>query len=136
MSKKIIILIQLVVCVSAVVIISFFGRNPEIWRDFQYCESIHFTINGERVESGTEVELEHGTKTYQLEWVILPDEATMKDVVFICESDNVSVNESGLVEFLTDDEGATIIIKTKDESNLSSEITLTIKPDHGGELPL
>lgn len=138
MSKKFIILIQLVVCVIAVVMISLYGRNPEMWKDFEYCEVIYFLYDSARVESGTEIEIpraeEGGTLTYQLEWYVGPEDASVKEVRFHSNSSNVVVDENGLVTFLSD-EGATIYIFTTDNSLLSANIKLTIGLPGGGELP-
>lgn len=136
MSKKLIVLIQLVVCVAAVVIISLYGRNPEMWKDFQYVEEIYFIVNDERVQDGYELELASGTTTYQLVWFVGPDNATIKEVRFESSNpDKVAVNENGQVTF-SSDEGAVIYMYTTDNSLLNAHINLTIKPAGGGVLPL
>lgn len=137
MSKKFIILIQLVVCVIAVIMISLYGRNPEMWRDFEYCEEIYFIVNNERVDNGTEIEISADYANggqYQLVWYVGPEDATNKTVRFDSNSANVTVDPYGLVTFVTDD-GATIRIYTTDKSLLSASIQLTILPPDGGELP-
>lgn len=136
MSKKLIVLIQLVVCVAAVVIISLYGRNPEMWKDFQYVEEIYFLVNEERVQNGYELELDNGTQEYQLTWYVGPSDATFKSVRFESSNpDKVAVNENGQVTF-SSDEGAVIYVYTTDNSLLNAYINLTIKPAGGGVLPL
>lgn len=134
MSKKMIILIQLAVCVIAIIVISLYGRNPENWRDFNYCESLYFLVDDSRVPRGYEIELENDTETYQLIWFVGPENATIKTVRFLSYNENVLVDENGLVTFLSD-EGATIYIYTTDNSLLSSEIMFSFLLSEGGDLP-
>lgn len=136
MSKKLIIFIQLVVCIAAVIIISLYGRNPELWKDYQLVEHIYFTIEGEVVENAFELELDYGTTNFQLTWLIEPDDATIKSVRFYTNNPNVIVDNEGYVTFTTD-EGAAIYISAEDNSLKTVYIQLTLKPfEEGGQLPL
>lgn len=136
MSKKLIIFIQLVVCVAAVIIISLYGRNPELWKDYELVENVYFTVNGEVVENAYEIEFDYGTTNYQLTWIIEPDNATIRDVRFYTDNSSVIVNEEGYVTFTTDGGGA-VYMSALDNSLKTVYILLTIKPfDNGGELPL
>jgi len=136
MSKKLIIFIQLVVCLAAVIIISLYGRNPELWKDYQLVEDIYFTYEDEEVVNGYEIELEYGTTNFQLTWVIAPEDATIKTVRFYTDNTNVIVDEEGYVTFSTD-EGAAVYMSTTDNSLKTIYIQLTILPsNNGGEIPL
>ena len=42
MSKKIIVLIEIIVCIMAIVVVSLFGLQAENWRDMVYATSIEF----------------------------------------------------------------------------------------------
>ena len=136
MSKKVLILIQIAVVVVAVIIISLYGRNPETWKDFNYCEEVYFLVDGEKVANDYELELDDGTDSYQLVWYVGPEKATIKDVRFSSDNSNVSVNEEGLLSFLSENEGAVITIFTTDNSLISRRIIISFGPPSGGELPL
>jgi len=120
--------------------VSFYGRNPEFYRDHKYVEDLYFIVNGNQVSSGYEVFIEYEDRTipYQLTWFVGPDDATNKTVEFSTNntSGNVEVSQSGLVIFRTD-ESTTIFMRTTDESLITVSIKITIKPaSGGGELPL
>ncbi|NCB48061.1 MAG: hypothetical protein EOM55_00300 [Clostridia bacterium] len=136
MSKKVLILIQIAVVVIAVIIISLYGRNPENWKDFNYCEEVYFLVDGEKVANDYELELQDGTITYQLVWYVGPENSTIKTVRFSSDNSNVSVGEGGLLTFLMANEGAVITIFTTDNSLLSRRIIISFGPPSGGQLPL
>lgn len=127
MNKKIIILIEIVICIAAIVVISIFGNIPEMWRDFEYASSIQFSVKN--------VELPRGTTTYQLEWTIGPENATIQEVRFSSAQEHVIISETGLVTF-TKEQGATIQVFTTDGSYLSDSINITFKAPGGGTIVL
>jgi hypothetical protein len=127
MNKKMVILIEFIVCVMSIIIISIFGNMPEVWRDFEYCKTINFAEDN--------VELPNGTQEYQLIWFIGPQTATNKQVRFTASNDNVIISSDGLVTF-SRQEGVTIMVKTTDGSNLKAYIDITFKAPGGGTIVL
>ncbi len=127
MNKKVIILIEIIICITAIVIISIFGNIPEMWRDFEYASSLNFTVKN--------VELLQNETSYQLEWTLGPENATIKAVRFTTDQKHVTVSPEGLVTF-SKNQGATIIILTTDGSNLKDSINITFKAPGGGTIPL
>lgn len=136
MSKKVLILIQIAVVVIAVIIISLYGRNPETWKDFNYCEEVYFLVDDEKVANDYELELVDGTDSYQLVWYVGPEKSTIKAVRFSSDNGNVLVDDEGLLTFLVKNEGVVITIFTTDNSLLSRRIMISFGPPSGGELPL
>jgi len=135
MTKKIIILLEIVFCILAVVIISVIGNNPETWRDFQSISSIEF-VNGTEETNPFTVDAETGEKTvtiswasnvaeleYQVYWKILPENATITEIELtssIQDATIVNVSDSGLVTFKSRtvliNNGFSITIKTTDKT--------------------
>ncbi len=121
MSKKIIVLIEFVVCVLAVVIVSVFGNNPETWRDFKQASEISVEVPSVRLEADAD--------SYQLVWKIGPEDVTVKEVTFSSQGilrNYITIDESGLVTFL-EKKMVTIIIRTTDGSNLSVSVDISFK---------
>ncbi len=153
MTKKVIVAIEFVVCVLAIVIISVFGLNPETWRDFvpvnsltitnQSNEAAGITVTKETV-NGREVvyaKIPRGTRTYKINWVIGPENATIPEISFTSAEINaniISIDDTGLVSFLTTGtQGATIVLSTTDGTNRRATIIITFDiGSEGGDIPL
>ena len=156
MSKKLIVLIEIVVCVMAIIVVSLFGLNPENWRDNVYATGIEFyendvTLIDEKYQPTDEIKLQivldKASHTYQLKWRILPETATVKDVVFAFSGGikqengdvtdgNVTVTKDGLVVFSKEVKGLTITVSTTDGSNYSDRISIIPYVNQTGDLPL
>lgn len=153
MTKKVIVAIEFVVCVLAIVIISVFGLNPETWRDFVPASSLTIT-NESNAQTGITVTREtvngreivyakipRGMRTYQIYWVIGPENATIQQISFTSAEINaniISVDDTGLVSFLTTGtQGATVVLSTTDGTNRRATIVITFDiGSDGGDIPL
>lgn len=107
MNKKTVSLILTVCCLLLIIVISVLGKAPDDSSKV-HVESIEFVDS--RNEDGKckvndedkkIIELERGTLTYQLEYVLNPAEPTEKDVYFFIMGDSeiATVDENGLVTF-------------------------------------
>ena len=107
MNKKTVSLILFVCCLSLIIIISVLGKAPDSSTKVSV-DSIQFIDS--RNENGLckvndedkkIIELPKDTKTYQLEYVINPKEATEKDVYFFIMGDSsiATVDAHGFVTF-------------------------------------
>ena len=146
MTKKIIILLEIVFCVLAVVIISVVGNNPETWRDFQPVSSIQF-VNGTSETNEFEVDEETGEKTvtitwassvvelqYQVYWEILPENATTTEIELtpsIEDVNIVTVSDDGNIVFKSRStllsSGFSITIKTTDKTEKTDTLYFVFK---------
>lgn len=107
MNKKTVSLILLVCCLLLIIVVSVLGKVPENSSKVSV-DSIEFIdsstedglckVNDENMKI---IGIPHGTKTYQLEYVINPSDATEKDVYFYVMSDSsiATVDKNGLVTF-------------------------------------
>ena len=108
MNKKIIVLILIVFCLASTIVISIFGKVPEdsgrvAVNAIMFVD--HSTEDGLCVENADgykTINVERGTETYQLEWLINPSQATEQDVTFqiVNGQDYATVSKTGLVTFL------------------------------------
>ena len=150
MTRKIIILLEIIFCVLAVVIISVVGNNPETWRDYQPVTSLEFVNSStqtnpfETDETGDKtVTIEWGSEVaeieYQLSWEILPTNATITEIeltLSIQDVTIVSVSEDGLITFKSRtallNNGCSITIKTVDITNKTDTLYFDFTADGGG----
>lgn len=107
MNKKTVSLILIVCCLLLIIVVSILGKVPDD-ASRTPVESIEFIdsrnpdglckVNDEDKKI---IELEVGTKEYQLEYRINPTEATEKEVYFFIMGDDsiATVSETGLVTF-------------------------------------
>lgn len=142
MNKKTVSLILALCCLLLIIVISVLGKVPDSSSKVSV-ESIEFVDS--RNEDGKcmvndegkkIIKIERGTTTYQLEYVINPQEATEKDVHFYIMGDAsiATVDETGLITFykeraitvkivsnFTDNKTDFVIIEFS--GNISSDIT-------------
>ena len=107
MNKKIIVLILIIFCLASTIVISIFGKVPEDSGRVAV-NAIMFVDNStedglcvENADGYKTINIQRGTETYQLEWLINPSQATEQDVTFqiVNGQDYASVSETGLVSF-------------------------------------
>ena len=107
MSKKTVSLILLVCCSLLIIVVSVLGKAPEdsgkvSVATIEFVDSRNADgkckVNDDNMKM---IQLERGTKTYQLEYVITPAEATEKDVYFYIMGDSAiaTIDANGLVDF-------------------------------------
>jgi len=72
-------------------------------------------------------------ETYQLRWVIKPENAENKEVLFLCSNDQVTISEDGLVSFNGVIDNPTITIISKD-SMKTAKITFIRYSIGGGDI--
>ena len=95
-----------------------FTVSREIKVYFIHAESVEFMNDSYSVTVG---------KTVKVEAAVLPENATMKDVVFTSDHPEIaSVSEDGTVTGVS--EGSTIITATTKDGNLMAETTVTVLP--------
>lgn len=132
MNKRTVVLVVIIECILAVLLVSFMGRAIENFDRKTYAEKIYFIDeNGERLENNAiiEVEITDMNISYQLDWVVEPNNTSNKDVVFVSSRpDEVIVDNTGLVTFLVDSD-VIITIKTTDGSEITASITLVVKDE-------
>lgn len=109
MNKKIVAFFLVIFCVIATVIIGIFGKIPDPASQISV-ESIRFLDRGRpdnnfepQVNQDDEklIRIERGNTTYQLEWRILPENATNKAVTFVILSGAafIDISPTGLITF-------------------------------------
>jgi hypothetical protein len=107
MNKKTVSLILVVCCLLLIIVVSVLGKAPENSSKIPV-DSIEFIDSrneGGLCEVNDEnkkiIKIPVGTKTYQLEYVINPTEATEKDVYFFIMGDDsiATVDDNGFVTF-------------------------------------
>lgn len=122
MSKKWIVLIEILTCVVGVVIVSIFGLLPEFTNDTVFTESVAFTCDYTLTEDGRKLvtlerPLDNNPKVFQLEWEVYPENATDKSVVFLSsDPETATVSETGFVQFLKMSGIVRITVQTKDDA--------------------
>ena len=107
MNKKIIVLILIIFCLASTIIISVFGKVPDDSGRVPV-NAIMFVDNStedglcvENADGHKTINIERGTETYQLEWLINPSQASEQEVTFqiVSGQDYATVSETGLVTF-------------------------------------
>lgn len=147
MSKKVIVLIEILVCVGAIVLVSIFGNVAESWRTQIYAESVEFVDqmsspmmivmydknnqktldNNLCVRKTKTIQLDSGQTSIQLKWRVIPESTTNKSVNFYCDKIHVKISETGLVENITASGGGVVVrIEAQDGSGVKDVVT--IKP--------
>ena len=137
MNKKIVFLVVILECILAIFLVSFFGKAIEDARAERLCKEIYFVDeNGEKIPDGVsiEYEFEGSVISYQLNWVLVAEDTTQKEVEFISNSEFVIVSNTGLVTFLDTSASADITVMAKDGSGKKDVITLMPKLKGGGNV--
>ena len=126
MNKKIVIIITLIECVLAVLFISIFGQAIYSVNVKDVSEVYFVDENGQRYEDGEmiEITLTNDKPTYQLSWVVMPEDAANKDVSFTLSSyDIAEVSDKGLISFF-DDGSDKVMMSTKDGRRITASLTI------------
>ncbi len=138
MSKKWIVLIEILTCVVGVVIVSIFGLLPEFTNDTVYTESVAFTCDYTLTEDGRKLvtlerPLDNNPKVFQLEWEVTPENATDKSVTFISSDPSVAtVSETGFVQFLRMQGIVRITVQTNDDAKRTDTIYIEVPASTDG----
>lgn len=144
MNKKIVAFFLLIFCVIATVIIGVFGKVPDPASRIGV-ETIAFIDRGRpsenfeperNIDNGKIIRIERGNDQYQLEWRILPSDATNQQVSFLILSGAAysSVSPTGLITFLQE-HSVTIRIQSNLQDNKSDTITVEFIGNPGSEEP-
>ena len=138
MSKKWIVLIEILTCVVGVVIVSIFGLLPEFTNDTVYTESVTFTCAYTLTQDGRKLvtlerPLDNNPKVFQLEWEVTPENATDKSVTFISSDPSVAtVSETGFVQFLRMQGIVRITVQTNDDAKRTDTIYIEVPASTDG----
>ena len=138
MSKKWIVLIEILTCVVGVVIVSIFGLLPEFTNDTVYTESVAFTCAYTLTEDGRKLvtlerPLDNNPKVFQLEWEVTPENATDKSVTFISSDPSVAtVSPTGFVQFLRMQGIVRITVQTNDDAKRTDTIYIEVPASTDG----
>ena len=138
MSKKWIVLIEILTCVVGVVIVSIFGLLPEFTNDTVYTESAASTCDYTLTEDGRKLvtlerPLDNNPKVFQLEWEVTPENATDKSVTFISSDPSVAtVSETGFVQFLRMQGIVRITVQTNDDAKRTDTIYIEVPASTDG----
>ena len=138
MSKKWIVLIEILTCVVGVVIVSIFGLLPEFTNDTVYTESVAFTCDYTLTEDGRKLvtlerPLDNNPKVFPLEWEVTPENATDKSVTFISSDPSVAtVSETGFVQFLRMQGIVRITVQTNDDAKRTDTIYIEVPASTDG----
>ena len=143
MSKKIVVLIELVVCVAAVLFVSLFGIVAESWRGDKYVVLVQFvddegnyaivetmydkndavtTDENLCVRKQKTIELEPNKTTLQLKWIVETKDSTRPEVAFETNQNSVTVSKDGLVENIT--KRVVVTISSTDGTNLRDSVLI------------
>lgn len=138
MNKKVIFLVVILECILAIFLVSILGIAIEDARAEKLCKDIYFVDeNGEKIPDGVniEYELEPGSISYQLHWVLVAEDTTQKEIEFVSNNENVFVSPTGLVTFFGENQSAEITIIAKDGSMKTDTIILVanLKAGHLGD---
>lgn len=157
MSKKIIVLIEIIVCIMAIVVVSLFGLQAENWRDVVYVTSIAFYEDDitmvDSVYNGKEgkylqINLQPDDESYQIKWRVAPENATNSKIIFtfsggmqqengIVTDGDIAVTPEGWLYFPGGKaKSVDIIAKTTDGSNKTATLRIRVSENGGGVLPL
>jgi uncharacterized protein YjdB len=137
MSRKMVFLIEIIVCIIAVVIVSLIGVNPEIWKVYTPVSSVSFT-NTEITftENKKIITIKSGTKNYTLTYSVLPSNATNSDVSFSSSDESIAtVDNNGVVNIIRET-GFNIIIIAKDGTKKSDSVSFIFSSSGGGGIDL
>ena len=134
MKKSVVITIAIIYALS-IMLVTFFGLKHKSFNEIVYVSQV------EIIEEKASY-LQNGNKylilsdkvddvyTYQLNWVVYPDNANNSAVTFIYDTEktNLSVDENGLVKFtyLGYADSAEITVRSTDGTKQSDKITLII----------
>ncbi len=128
MNKKTLILVVLVECILAILLISIFGKAIESLYQKTLCTEIYFVDeNGERIEENAliKVDVNDANLDYQLKWVVLPDDASNKDVSFTASPSKYAViDRYGKLTFLQENVSITVVISATDGSGKQATIRI------------
>ena len=128
MNKKTLILVVLVECILAIVLISIFGKAIESLYQKTLCTEIYFVDdNGNRIEEDAliVVDINDSNLDYQLKWVVVPDDASNKDVAFTASPSKYAViDEYGKITFLQENVSITVVISTTDGSGKQATLRI------------
>lgn len=128
MNKKTLILVVLVECILAILLISIFGKAIESLYQKTLCTEIYFVDeNGERIEEDAliVVDISDSNLDYQLNWVIKPDDATVKDVKFTASPSKYAlIDKHGKLTFLQENVSITVVIMATDGSGKQATIRI------------
>ena len=132
MKKSVVIIISLVFVV-AVLLVNFLGINHTLPFEKINVTSVSFVDENIKINSNGEKYIrlspdENGERKYQIQYVVTPDNATDKKVLFSYNSKNglASIDENGLVTFTR--KGSIIVtITPNDKSNCSDTLTIDFK---------
>ena len=141
MNKKTVSLILIVCCLLLIIVISIIGKAPDD-ASRTGVESIEFVdsrnpdglckVNDENKKI---IELEVGTLTYQLEYIINPTEASEKEVYFFIMGDEsiATVDKSGLITFHKE-ASITVKIVSNYTDNKNDFVIIDFVGNKGGEI--
>ena len=141
MNKKTVSLILVVCCLLLIIVVSLIGKVPDD-SSRTPVESIEFvdSRNADGLckvndEDKKIIELEVGTKEYQLEYRINPTEATEKEVYFFIMGDNsiATVSDTGLVTFHKE-ASITVKIVSNYTDNKIDFVIIDFTGNKGGEI--
>ncbi|MBE7084651.1 MAG: hypothetical protein E7368_01185 [Clostridiales bacterium] len=141
MSKKVVFIVILIECVLAVFLISFLGQAIYNSVNKVYVTEIYFTYkDGTKIEDDVPLKLEltDENRSYTLDWVVGPENATNQEVYFSGNVDESLVRvdpETGKVTFrkLVD---VVITVMSMDGSNVSDTIHLIPVIKDGGDVDI
>ncbi len=129
MNKKVIIIVVIIECIAAILLVSFWGKMVESRNTVIVPTEVYFTDeDGNRIDDNAriEIELSDSNRDYQLYWKVLPNNATNKEVEFLCERDDaVAISETGRVTFFTD-ATVQVIVRTMDGEQ---DATIILSPN-------
>lgn len=157
MNKKIIVLIEIVVCIMAIVVVSLFGLQAENWRDMVYVTSIEFyeddiTLVDEQYNGKDgvqlQINLDEDTVSYQIKYRVNPSNASNGHVEFsfsggerqengtVTDGD-CTITADGLLYFKNGKVyNVNIIAGSTDGSNKFATLRIRKITGSGGVLPL
>lgn len=131
MNKKIVYIVILIECVLAVFLISFFGHAIYKSTHNIAVNELYFSYeDGTMIEDGKALKFElKGSKNYyQLHWVVGPEDAVNKEVIFTSSKPEFAeVDEEGVITFYERTGDVTITVSTTDGSNISDTIRIVLQ---------
>ena len=131
MKKSVIILIA-IIYVASIAVVSFFGLKYKVFEEEIFVEEIRILNEGlkEKEKWGKYVAIpknENGEWRYQIQYRVLPDDATNKKVKFAYDQQsNATVTDDGIVT-LYELGMVTVEIIPLDGSDVSTKITIIAK---------
>lgn len=130
-------LIEIVVCIIAVVVVSLIGVNPEIWKVYTPVSSVSFTNTDITFSENKKIiTIDSGTKNYTLTYSVIPSNATNSDVSFSSSDESIAtIDENGIVS-IKRETGFNIIVIAKDGTKKSDSVSFIFKVSGGGGIDL